>query len=112
MYVKANTGFRRKAFPGESAFKLRIAYSNKESEAASVPGRFRTSQHTRRCAPITPHNHTRTVHGSETGLDFDVTSPGGVYILLLPVRRVRTVEGLMHRGPGYSPRRTLDGSLS
>ena len=32
MHVKANTGFRRKAFPGENAWKLRIAYSNKESE--------------------------------------------------------------------------------
>ena len=38
MYVKANTGFRRKAFPGENAWKLRIAYSNKESESCISAG--------------------------------------------------------------------------
>ena len=38
MYVKANTGFRRKAFPGESALKLRIAYSSKESESCISAG--------------------------------------------------------------------------
>jgi hypothetical protein len=38
MYVKANTGFRRKVFPGKSAWKLRIAYSNKESESCISAG--------------------------------------------------------------------------
>ena len=38
MYVKANTGFQRKAFPGESALKLRIAYSSKESESCISAG--------------------------------------------------------------------------
>jgi len=38
MYVKANMGFRRKAFPGESALKLGIAYSSKESESCISAG--------------------------------------------------------------------------
>ena len=29
MHIKANTGFRRKAFSGESAWKLKIAYSKR-----------------------------------------------------------------------------------
>jgi hypothetical protein len=37
-YVKAKTGFRRKAFPGENAWKLRIAYSNGRAKAASGQG--------------------------------------------------------------------------
>jgi hypothetical protein len=38
MYVKANTGFRRKAFHGKSALKLRIAYSSQESESCISAG--------------------------------------------------------------------------
>jgi hypothetical protein len=53
-------------------------------------------------------HHAQTVHGSGTRLH--LTSPGGVYVLLLQVV-MRAVEGFVHRGGGYCPHWTL-GEIS